>query len=84
MGAGRGAFMRHQIDAEAFLGWYVDSPSGYPDSDDDDSNTITAYRYHDDDARVYRDAWDPKAGSPSCLAALAKDPLDPRLWNRGD
>ncbi len=44
--AGRGAFMRHQIDAEAFLGWYVDSPSGYPDSDDYDS-------------RVYRDAWYP-------------------------
>ena len=39
--AGRGAFMRHQIDAEAFLGWYIDSPSGYPDSDDDDSNTMT-------------------------------------------
>jgi hypothetical protein len=39
-GAGRGAFMRHQVGVEEFLGWYVDSPSGYPDSDDDDSETI--------------------------------------------
>jgi hypothetical protein len=79
--AGRGAFMHHQIDAEAFLGWYLDSPSGYPDSDDDDSNTITAYRYHDDDARVYRDAWDPVNLRLTCLVALVNDPLDPRLWN---
>ena len=50
--------MRQQIGAEAFLGWFIDPPSRYPDSDDD-SNTITVYRYHDDAAGVYRDAWDP-------------------------
>ena len=40
-GADRGAFMRHQIGAEAFLGWYTDPPSGYPDFDDDGTTTIT-------------------------------------------
>jgi hypothetical protein len=77
-GAGRGAFTRHQIVAEKFLGWYLDSPFGYPDSDDDDeADTITAYRHNDDEARVYRDAWDSKNSRPTCLVALMNDPLDP-------
>ena len=54
-------------------GWYTDPPSSYPDSDDDDSATITVYRYHDDDAEVYRDAWDPMNLRPTCLVAM--------VWN---
>ena len=38
-GAGRGTFMRHQIGADAFLGWYTDPSSDYPDSDDVGSTT---------------------------------------------
>ena len=69
-GAGRGAFMCHQVDIEQFLGWYTDPPipqkaSGHQNVDDDSSETITAYRYHDDDAGVYRDAWDPKNLRPT-------------------
>ncbi len=54
--------------------------SGYPDSDDKNSNNITAYRYDDDEARMYRDAGDPVNLRPTCLVALGNDPLDPRLW----
>ena len=79
--------MRHQIGAEAFLGWYTDPPSGYPDFDDDGTTTITVYRYHDDDTGVYRDAWDPVNLHPTCLVALVNDPLDAtrsEAMERGD
>jgi hypothetical protein len=59
--------MRHQIVAEKLLGWYLDSPFGYPDTNDDGADTITANRYHDNEARVYRDAWDSKNSRPTCF-----------------
>ena len=62
--------MHHQIDADAFLGWYTYPPSGYPDLEDDFLETITAYRNHDDDAGVYRDAWNPEKLRLTCLVAL--------------
>ena len=74
-GAGQGAFMSHPVEADSFLCWYTDPRSHCPNLEDTCPETSTAYPYHDDDARVYRDAWDPVYIRPTCLAAFVNDTL---------